>query len=141
MRRNLEVWSPYVLGLLRIVTALLFFQHGLQKIFHYPPGGHNTGEFVLLSFHGIAGSLEFVGGFLLAIGLFSRATALTLSGEMAVGYFGVHVPLGMKVHAGYFPVVNGGDLAILFCFVFFYFVFSGPGMWSIDELVAGRSAE
>lgn len=134
MESKLELWSPRFLSVLRIVAALLFVQHGMQKVFHFPPGGHNTGAFVLLSFHGIAGALELGGGAFLALGLFTRTTAFLLSGEMAVGYFLIHVPLGMQMNAGYFPVVNGGDLAVLFCFVFFYLMLAGPGPWSVDTV-------
>lgn len=133
-------WAPRILGLLRIVAALLFMQHGLQKIFHFPPGGHNVGPFDPLSFKGIAGLLELGGGALLALGLFTRTTAFLLSGEMAVGYFLIHVPLGLTMAWGLFPVVNQGDLAILFCFLFFYLVFAGPGAGSLDGLLARRRA-
>ncbi len=129
-----SLWTPRTLSALRIVAALLFMQHGMQKIFHFPPGGHSLGPFVLLSLHGIAGVLEFGGGMLLLIGLFTRLTAFLLSGEMAVGYFLVHVPLGLKLPWGIFPVVNQGDLAILFCFVFLYLSFARPGPWSLDAL-------
>ncbi|MES2987906.1 MAG: DoxX family protein [Pseudomonadota bacterium] len=133
------IWAPYSLGALRIVTGLLYMQHGMQKFFHFPPGGHATGPFSLFSLFGIGGTLELFGGALLALGLFTRSTALLLSGQMAVGYFMFHFVQGLSMPAGIFPVVNGGDLAILFCFVFLNFVFCGPGAWSLDSLVRSRT--
>jgi putative oxidoreductase len=125
-------FAPYSLGALRIMSALLFMQHGMQKLFHYPPGGHHVGPLVLLSVTGVAGIVEFFGGVLLLLGLFTRAAAFLMAGEMAVGYFSVHVVQGLAMPSGLFPVVNQGDLAILFCFTFLNFVFAGPGAWSLD---------
>jgi putative oxidoreductase len=121
-----SLWAPRVLSLLRIVTGLLFMAHGVQKIFGFPPS-----EFpqpALLSLFGLAGLLELFGGLLLVLGLFTRPTAFLLSGEMAVAYFMAHAP------QSFFPILNGGDAAILYCFVFLYLVFAGPGPWSIDAL-------
>jgi len=134
LAERLAIWSPYSLGALRIMAGLLYMQHGMQKYFHFPPGGHVTGPFNLFSLFGIAGTLELFGGALLALGLFTRPTAFLLSGQMAIGYFMFHFVQGLSMPAGIFPVVNGGDLAILFCFVFLNFTFCGPGAWSVGSL-------
>jgi putative oxidoreductase len=132
---NLETlnrWSPYMLGVLRIVTALIFIEHGTQKLFGLPPG-RNTAE--LFSIYGLAAILEVFGGLAILLGLFTRPVAFVLAGEMAVAYWIGHFP------RDFFPVNNGGDASILYCFVFLYFVFAGPGRWSIDErgFAAARS--
>jgi len=117
-------WSPRLLALLRIVTALLFMEHGAQKLLGYPPSGHpGRGLFTLLWF---AGVLELFGGFLVLIGWFTRPVAFLLSGEMAVAYWMVHAPKSI------FPALNGGDAAILFCFIFLYLAAAGPGAFSVD---------
>jgi putative oxidoreductase len=122
---TLDRWSPYMLGLLRIVTALIFMEHGTQKLLGFPPGANPQPP--LFSLFGFAGLLELVGGLLILLGLFTRPIAFILAGEMAFAYFIGHAS------RGFFPVNNGGDAAILYCFVFLYFVFSGPGAWSIDK--------
>jgi putative oxidoreductase len=138
--QRLEMSSPYFLSILRIVAGLLYMQHGMQKYFLYPPGGHQEGPFNLFSLFGIAGTLELFGGALLALGLFTRPVAFLLSGQMAVAYWLIHFPMGLTQPGGLFPVVNGGDLAILFCFLFLYFVFAGPGAWSVDRHLAANRA-
>lgn len=115
--------SPYLLSILRIVAALLFMQHGAQKLFGVL-GGHPV---ELLSLIGLAGVLEFFGGLLVLIGLGTRPVAFILSGEMAFAYFMAHAP------GGVWPILNHGDLAILFCFVFLYLSAAGAGPWSIDR--------
>jgi putative oxidoreductase len=125
-------WSPWLLGILRIVAAVLFMEHGTSKLFGFPP--FPMGEVQLFSLLGLAGILEFVGGALLLIGLFTRPVALILAGEMAVGYFMAHAP------RGFFPANNGGDAAILFCFVFLYLSAAGPGAWSVDGARRERMA-
>ena len=122
-------WAPRMLGILRIIAALIFMEHGTQKLlgFPAPPQG---GQPPLLSLAGIAGILELFGGFLVLIGLFTRPVAFLLAGEMAIGYWMVHAP------RNFFPVLNGGDAAILYCFVFLYIAFAGRGAWSVD----GRNA-
>jgi putative oxidoreductase len=127
-RRSLSnVWAPRLLAVLRIVAALLFLEHGLVKVFGFPAGAE-PGPQELFSLFGIAGLLETVGGVLLLIGLFTRPVAFVMSGEMAVAYFLVHAP------ASFFPAINGGDAAILFCFIFLYLFAAGPGTWSLDEV-------
>jgi putative oxidoreductase len=117
-------WSPWLLGILRIVAAVLFMEHGTSKLFGFPP--FPMGEVQLFSLLGLAGILEFVGGTLLLIGFFTRPVAFILAGEMAIGYFMAHAPRDI------FPANNGGDAAILFCFLFLYLSAAGPGAWSVD---------
>ncbi len=120
-----EWWSPRLLSVLRIVTALLFMMHGTAKLFQMP---HQAmfDDLQLMSLLGLQGVLEAGGGFLLLIGLFSRPIAFILSGDMAVAYFIAHWP------KNWLPILNGGDLAVLFCFVFLYLWVAGPGPWSVD---------
>ncbi len=119
------VWAPRVLSILRIVAALLFFEHGTTKLLGFPPSDHSP---EVLSLSWIAGALELVGGALLIVGLFTRPVAFILSGEMAFAYWMAHAPRSS------FPLVNGGDAAILYCFVFLYLAFAGGGPWSLDAL-------
>jgi putative oxidoreductase len=121
---RLNAWAPYVLSLLRIVTALLYIQHGTSKMFGFPQPMH--GPFELMSLMGLAACLEVFGGLLLLVGLFTRPVAFLLSGEMAAAYFMVHAK------QSFYPLLNGGDSVILFCFVFLYLVFAGAGPWSVD---------
>lgn len=123
------VWAPRVLSILRIMAALLFMEHGTQKLLGFPPSPSPAPE--LLSLRGIAGLLELVGGALLTLGLFTRPVAFILSGEMAFAYFISHAP------RSFFPILNGGDAAILYCFVFLYFAFAGGGPWSLDAAMRG----
>jgi putative oxidoreductase len=120
-------WAPYLLSILRIVAALLFFEHGTQKLLGYPPGQPYTG-FPNFSLLGIAGMLEFVGGLLLLFGLFTRPTAFILSGEMAVGYFRAHLP------RNFFPILNMGEITVMLCFFFLFLSAAGGGQWSLDRL-------
>ena len=119
-------WSPRLLSIVRIVAALLFMEHGMQKLFGVPAGPIHPEMFSLLWFAAI---LEFAGGVLLLIGLFTRPVAFLLSGEMAVAYWMAHAP-----HSP-FPAINGGDAAILFCFVFLYLAVAGAGPWSVDRAI------
>jgi putative oxidoreductase len=119
-------WQSDLLSLLRIMTGLLFLEHGTSKFLGFP---HQEKVPEALSMPGVGGMLELVGGALIVLGLFTRPVAFLLSGEMAVAYFYAHAPRAP------FPVLNGGDAAILFCFVFLYLLFAGPGPWSIDALM------
>lgn len=131
--RSLESRAPQVLGLLRIMAGLLFMQHGLQKLIEFPDAGHHPGPFELFTLAGVGGILETFGGLAVVLGLFTRPVAFVLSGQMAVAYFLFHFANGIAQPMGFFPVVNGGDLAILFCFVFLYFSVAGPGAFSVDQ--------
>ena len=131
MNATLEAWAPRMLAVLRIVTALLFMEHGLMKFFGFPaplPGG--GGPLPLL--FQIAACLETFGPPLLVLGLFTRPVAFLLSGEMAVAYFMVHAP------QSFWPVVNRGEPPVLYCFVFLYLVFAGPGAFSLDGMISRR---
>jgi len=119
--------TPHVLSALRIAAALLFMAHGTVKMFGFPAGAPRP-PLVLLSLLGAAGVIETIGGALMLVGLFTRPVAFVLSGEMAVAYFRQHAP------GGTWPIVNGGELAVLFCFIWLLFVAAGPGPWSIDAL-------
>jgi putative oxidoreductase len=119
--------EPVLLAALRIVAGLLFVSHGLVKLFGFPPGAA-PGQQELLSVMGIGAVIELVTGTLITLGLFTRAAAFIASGEMAVGYWMFHAP------ASVYPAVNGGDAAILFCFVFLYLVAAGPGAFSLERL-------
>jgi putative oxidoreductase len=120
-----SVWAERVLSLLRIMAGLLFLQHGLTKMLGFPGTRPPTFEYISLS--GLSGLIEFVGGAMVAAGLFTRVAAFVMSGEMAVAYFMAHEP------RGFFPLLNGGELAILYCFVFLYLAFAGGGAWSLDR--------
>src|SRR6476659_7209519 len=123
-------WSTQVLSLLRIVTALLFLEHGTSKMLLFPlSAASGPPEW---SVFWVAGWIELIGGLLLLIGLFARPVALLLSGEMAVAYWMVHAAKGP------FPILNGGEAAILFCFVFLYIAFEGAGRWSVDAWLRQR---
>ena len=125
---DLAAWTPRALSVLRIVTGLLFLEHGTGKLLGFPPSDHAAPT--LFSLIGVQGVLELVGGFLILIGLFTRPVAFILAGNMAVAYFMAHAP------KSFFPTVNGGQLAILFCFVFLFLAFAGGGVWSADEQLA-----
>jgi len=124
--------APHILSLLRVAAALLLLQHGTTKILHFP--ATQMSGISLSNPAGIAGLIELIGGALLLIGLFSRPTAFILSGMTAVAYFMVHAP------QNFFPLLNGGELAALYSFVFFYIFFAGPGPWSVDALRGAEKA-
>jgi putative oxidoreductase len=129
MSMDIASWSPRMLSVLRIITGLLFLEHGTQKFFAFPgPGPALTPLLV------VQGLLELVGGILIVIGLFTRPVAFILAGDMAVAYFMAHAP------RGFFPTLNGGQLAILFSFVFLYLFVAGGGVWSVDAHRSGRRA-
>lgn len=127
---TLEAWAPRMLSVLRIVSALIFMAHGTQKLLGFPASDFSPALFSLM---GLAGLLEIVGGALLILGLFTRPTAFVMSGMMAVAYWMAHAPQSV------FPTLNGGDAAILYCFVFLYIFFAGPGAWSLDAMRAGSA--
>ena len=124
-------FSSYVLSVVRIVVGLLFLEHGTAKFLGFPATQRAPEA---LSMSGVGGLLELIGGALIVVGLLTRPVAFLLCGEMAVAYFYAHFP------RNFFPVINGGDAAILYCFVFLYLMFAGAGPWSLDALLArGRS--
>lgn len=129
----LDRYSPYVLGILRIVVALLYMQHGMQKMFGFPAplDGGSPPAFTLFWFAMI---IETFGSLLVLLGLFTRPAAFVMSGEMAVAYWMFHAPRDL------YPLLNGGEPAVLFCFVFLLLVFTGPGAWSLDGLWRGAPA-
>ncbi len=131
LRRN---WEPRLLSVLRIMAGLLFLQHGLNKFFGFPPtaNGSHAAYQLLTLVPGLAGIIETGGGMLIALGLFTRPVAFIVSGEMAAAYFMSHAP------RGFFPLTNGGDAAVLYCFVFLYLFAAGAGPWSLDRLRASR---
>ncbi len=122
LSKRLSPHQPSALAILRSMTALLFIQHGTQKLFGFPPA-----PYAITTLFFMAGILELAGGILVLLGLFTRPVAFLLSGEMAIAYFIVHMPID------FFPANNQGDGAILFCFVFLFLVFSGPGNWALDN--------
>jgi putative oxidoreductase len=146
---NLDSWTPKVLSLLRFMTGLVFLQHGTQKILHFPAalappgGGGGAARAAAGAVHAapslaaqIGGTLapfsgwfELIGGILMIIGFFTRPVAFLLSGEMAIAYFSFHAPRSP------FPILNGGDLAVQWCFLFLYFAFAGPGPLSVDGMM------
>jgi putative oxidoreductase len=121
----LEKWQPQLLSVLRIVSGLLFLEHGTSKLLHFPHVAMFDGKLppIIMA----AGAIELVAGALITIGLFTRYAAFIASGEMAVAYFMFH----MK--SGFYPAINGGGEAILYCFVFLYIAAAGPGPLSIDR--------
>lgn len=129
----LSAHSGKVLSLFRIIAGLMFMQHGLQKMFGWP--AEAMAPFNIASQMGVGGVLELVGGALIALGLLTRPVAFILSGMMAVAYFQMHWAFGS---ASPFPLVNKGELAIMYCWFFLYLVFAGPGEWALDQMMGGR---
>lgn len=127
-QRTVESYKPYALAALRIVTAYLFIQHGTAKLFGFPHQAMFDG-LQLISLIGVAGVLEVAGGLLIGAGLFTRSTAFVMSGFMAVAYFMAHASQGNAL----VPLLNGGELAALYSFIFLLFVFTGAGALSLDE--------
>jgi putative oxidoreductase len=121
---RLAQYRPQALGVLRIMTALQFIEHGSQKLFNFPVSAQ---PHALTGLTMAAGILEFAGGILLALGLFTRPVAFLLAGEMAIAYFMAHMP------RDFFPVNNSGDAAISFCFIFLYLIFAGSGAFALDN--------
>lgn len=127
-------WEPRILSVLRIVTGLLYLQSGLNKLINFPPTPNHAPYNWQSLVPGVAGPLETVGGILLIFGLFTRPVAFILSGEMAFAYFMAHAP------RGFYPYLNGGLLAVLYCFVFLYLFVAGGGEWSLDRLLRRSGA-
>jgi putative oxidoreductase len=119
-------WAPYLQSVLRIVAAFTFITHGTQKLFAFPTANPTASTVPLASLPGLAGVLETFGGLLLLLGLFTRPVAFVLAGEMAVAYFMVHWP------RSFWPILNGGEPALLFCFIWLFFAAAGPGPLSLD---------
>jgi putative oxidoreductase len=129
----MSIWTPRILSVLRIMAALLFMEHGLMKLIHFPaaqPGAPDPLPALILA----AALIEVIGGALIALGLFTRVAAFICSGQMAVAYFIAHFPQSP------WPAINGGDAAILYCFIFLYLAFAGGGEWSVDAALAKRRA-
>ncbi len=126
-------WTPHALGLLRIVTGLLYLEKGTSKILEWPYTSMSGPP--SWSLFWIAGMLELFGSILLILGLFTRPVAFLLAGEMAVAYWYIHAPQSI------FPMINRGEAAILYCFIFLLFAATGPGKWSIDEILRRRKPE
>src|SRR6201981_2584259 len=127
-------WETRISSILRIMVGLLYMEHGLAKIVDFPHQPNHAPYALVTLNPGLQGLLELVGGLLLALGLFTRGVAFVLAGNMAVAYFMVHAP------RSFFPLLNGGELAIVYCFVFLYFWVAGGGEWSLDRLRAPASA-
>jgi putative oxidoreductase len=130
----LDRFSPALLSVLRIVAALLFMEHGTSKLLNFPPTEMFAQAPEMFTLIWFAGVLELVGGALLVLGLFTRPVAFILSGQMAIAYWTVHAA------QSFYPVQNGGDGAILFCFVFLYIAAAGGGPWSLDNLLFRKKA-
>jgi putative oxidoreductase len=127
-------WPARMFAILRIVAGLVFITNGTLKLFHFPPPPQGMPDFPLMSQMGLAGILEAFGGLAIVLGLFTRPIAFILAGEMAVAYFQAHFP------QSFWPTSNMGTPAILYCFLFLYMAFAGPGAWSLDEMIARSRA-
>src|SRR3712207_533352 len=130
---TLDRYAPYALAALRIVAALIFMEHGTQKLFGFP-APPASGLPPALSLSWIGAILEFGGGLLILLGLFTRPVAFVLSGEMAVAYWQAHAPRGL------WPIMNRGEVVVLFSFIFLFFAAHGAGRYSLDALLMGRRA-
>src|SRR6201997_2210465 len=121
-------WEPRMLSILRIMVGLLYMEHGLAKILDFPHQPNHASYALFTLNPGLQGLIELIGGLLLALGLFTRPVAFILSGDMAFAYFMAHAP------RGFFPLLNGGELAIVYCFLFLYYAVAGGGTWSLDHV-------
>ena len=126
-------YSTYIYAIMRIVTGFLFFWHGSQKLFGFPPQASGGGD--LSTFMAVGGAIELIGGFLIMIGLFTGISAFIASGTMAVAYFMFHFSIQAVL-----PIVNKGELAVLYCFVFLYIASRGSGVWSVDSIFRGSGS-
>lgn len=127
-----SIWTGRMLSILRIVTGFLYIPHGTQKLFAWPAAAKPLVPVALMSQQGLAGVLETFGGLAILLGLGTRPVAFILAGEMAVAFFQVHFP------RAFLPIQNGGDNAVLFCFIYLYLIFAGAGPWSVDHAIARR---
>ena len=130
MEKLLGRFSPQIYALLRIVAGLMFMMHGTQKILGFPAG---KGTVALASLSGVAGMIELIGGFMIAVGLFASIAAFISSGQMAVAYFMAHFP------GGFWPIVNRGELAVLYCFLFLFIAAYGSGICSVDSAIRRKT--
>jgi len=128
------VWEPRMLSIVRIIVGLLFLEHGTAKLFDFPQQPDHKAWVLMTLVPGIQGLIELVGGALFAAGLFTRIVAFILAGDMAVAYFMAHAP------QNFFPLLNRGDAAILYCFIFLYYWLAGGGEWSLDRALFRQSA-
>ena len=129
------IWEPRMLSILRIMVGMLFLEHGLNKLFDFPATPTHAPYALFTLVPGLQGILELVAGLLIAFGLFTRPVAFVLAGDMAFAYFMRHAPRDFS------PMNNGGDAAILYCFIFLYFFVADAGVWSLDQLrTTGTSA-
>ena len=131
---DVVTWAPRARAALRIMAGLLFISHGIAKVCGYPPGGWPMAKPEFGTVLWVSAMLELFGSPFIIVGLFTRPVAFLLSGEMAVAYFSVHAP------GSFFPILNHGEGAILYCFIFFYLFVAGPGAWSIDGILARKLA-
>ena len=129
------VWASRMLSILRIIAGLMLIFAGTMKVFNYPPMPPGQPPVELMSQIGIGGLIEVIGGALFTIGLFTRPVSFLLAGMLAVAYFQFHAP------GGFLPTMNGGVPAVLYCFIFLYFIFAGAGVWSVDEMIARRKRQ
>lgn len=135
MLDSISRWSPQMLAILRMMTGLLFLEHGTQKLLDLPARMNNGPMPAIGSLPGIQGIIELVGGLMIIFGVLTRPVAFILAGDMAVAYFMFHAP------RGFYPITmggNGGELAIQFCFVFLYLFVAGAGAWSVDDMMSRR---
>ena len=131
---NTTKWTPHILAILRIVTALLFLEHATMKFFQFPaaiPGVTYPLPSIMLA----AGAIEIVTGLLMAVGLFTRIAAFIASGEMAAAYWMAHAP------QGFWPALNMGEAAVMFCFIFLFIAFAGAGSWALDNILRPSSKQ
>lgn len=127
-------WEPRMLSIVRIMVGLLFLEHGTAKLFDFPQQPDHKAWVLMTLVPGIQGMIELIGGALFAAGLFTQIVAFILAGDMAVAYFMAHAPRNL------FPMLNGGDAAILYCFIFLYYWLAGGGEWSLDRALFPQSA-
>jgi putative oxidoreductase len=134
---SLNRYVDPVYCILRLIIGLMFACHGGQKVLGFPPGGHGAGEGMIMV---LGAWIELVGGFLIAFGLLTRVAAFIAAGEMAVAYFMIHAAGAPTPHGMIFPIINRGELAVVYCWIFFFIFFYGPGRWSVDALFSRGSS-